>query len=277
MKIKFNKLLIATISIILCTSSIYAQRGAVKQYADPLMPAQQPTPLYIGPALGINYMGHSMDIPTFAFSNCPNFENANGLGIYAGITLEHLFGEVATSSSSLIFRILFNMFPGSVTVNDNSYPMRDAAGNVVNNLTENVMDIDYNAITFEVMYKINPIPGNGLGIVVGPSLDYIMTKNRTHEYNIVSPLEGRFDPSLLPDYAVLSNNNRTATMYDGEIEDASSIRFGLKAGVQYELLLGTKWYIVPSVAYNFGITSVTSKYTWRVSPLQAGVDIRFAW
>jgi hypothetical protein len=42
-------------------------------------------------------------------------------------------------------------------------------------------------------------------------------------------------------------------------------------------LLGSKLYLAPCIAYNFGVTNVTSEYSWRVSPIQIGVDARFAW
>jgi hypothetical protein len=278
MKFNFNYLLMTVCGIALLTSSAFAQRGVQKEYASPLDPSAKPTPIYIGPAFGFNIMGHSMDIPTFVNDKlCPNFKNASGIGILGGLTLEYLFGDVASSSSSLIFRALFNMYPGSVTVEDKDYPTMDLSGNVLLCGVENTMDITYNAATFEVMYKINPIPGFGLGIVVGPAFDYIITKDRTHKFSLTKPLNAQFDPEKIwPEGTTFDPNKRTATIYDGEIEDASTIRLGLKAGVQYEILLGSKLYIAPSLAYNFGITSLSSAHTWRVSPIQIALDARFA-
>jgi hypothetical protein len=278
MKFNLNKFFIVIASVLVFSGSVYAQRGGEIQYASPLDPSMKPTPIYFGPAFGFNIMGHSMDIPTFEEDlTCPNFKNATGLGIYAGITLEHLFGDVATSSSSVIFRVLYNMYPGSVSVEDKDYPIFDANSNrhVLSNL-EHSMDITYNALTFEAMYKINPIPAIGLGIVVGPAIDYIITKDRTQQTKILTPNNAQFDRTTFPDYVEFKDNDRTAVRYSGEIENASSIRFGIKAGVQYEILLGSKLYIAPAVAYNFGITSLSSVHTWRVSPLQICIDARFA-
>ena len=279
MKFNFNHLLMTVCGIALLTSSAFAQRGVQKEYASPLDPSAKPTPIYIGPAFGFNIMGHSMDIPTFKDDPlCPNFKNASGFGILGGLTLEYLFGDVASSSSALIFRALFNMYPGSVTVEDKEFPSMGPDAAVVYSNVESTIDITYNAATFEVMYKINPIPGFGLGIVVGPSFDYIITKNRTHKFSLIKPLNAQFfdDRESWPAGTTFDATKRTAIIYDGEIEDASMIRLGLKAGVQYEILLGSKLYVVPSLAYNFGITSLTSAYTWRVSPIQIALDARFA-
>jgi hypothetical protein len=278
MRFYSNFLIAALIGVIFLSNSAFAQRGVVIEYANPLEPSAKPTPIYFGPCVGINILGHSMDIPTVDDDNlCPNFKNASGIGLLGGLTFEYLFGEVATSSSSLIFRLMYNMYPGSVTVSDKNYPIFDAVSeSVVSQSVERIMDIDYNALTFEVMYKINPIPGYGLGIIVGPSFDYLITKNRTQKYNLLNPLNTQFDPSKFNPNVTFENYNRTAVLYDGEIEDASAIRLGVKAGVQYEILLGSKLYIAPSLAYNFGITNLTSRYSWRVSPLQIALDARFA-
>ena len=277
MKFNFNYPLMTVLGIIFFSSSLFAQRGVVAEYASPLDPSAKATPMYIGPAFGFNIMGHSMDMPTMLNDPlCPRFKNASGLGIFGGMTLEYLFGDVATSSSALIFRALFNMFPGNITIEDKAYPSRDPNNNLVDGNIENVMDITCNAVTFEVMYKINPIPGFGIGVVVGPSFDYILTKNRTHKFNLIRPQNAQLPVDEFPAGTPFENYNRTAVFYDGEIEDASAIRLGLKAGVQYEILLGSKLYLAPSLAYNFGITSLTSKYTWRISPIQIGIDARFA-
>ena len=157
------------------------------------------------------------------------------------------------------------MYPGQKKIEDLPYPQLSSTSDVpVNVNCESVMDIDYNAATFEVMYKINPIPAVGLGILVGPSFDFILTKNMRHEYNIIYPNNAQFGNvnfERLPTGAVLKNNDRTLSISDAEIEDAGAIRIGLKIGVQYEILLGSKLYIAPSACYNLGITPVTSKYS----------------
>jgi len=278
MKINLKKFFILFIGAIIFSCNIYAQRGGETQYASPLDPSRKPTPIYFGPAFGFNIMGHSMTIPTFQEDlDCPYFKNATGLGIFAGLTLERLFGEVATSSSSIIFRILYNMYPGSVSITDvellkfNEYTNSNVATNV-----DHTIDVDYNALTFEAMYKINPVPGTGLGIVVGPAIDYIITKNSTRKTNIIYPNNAQFVPEGFADNVTFENNRQTVVWESGEIPEASTIRFGIKAGVQYEILLGSKLYIAPSVSYNFGLTTLQSRYTWRVSPLQVGIDARFA-
>jgi len=274
MKIKLNQFFILFIGALVFSSSVMAQRGGETQYANPLLPSKKPTPIYFGPAGGVNITQHPMTMPTI----CNSFEQGVGIGLYGGITLERLFGDVATSSSSIIFRLLFNMYPGSDSREDVSCNiLPTTGGNPVEQNVKDALNISYNAVTFEAMYKINPIPAFGLGIVVGPAIDYIITKTKKWTYELTTKGMYWNQDLFREKYPYVTfEDGQTAVMYDGEVEDASSIRFGVKAGVQYEILLGSKLYVAPAIVYNFGITPVTSQHSWRVNALQVGIDARFA-
>ncbi len=275
MQRNFNLLFLLLIGI-LASNNVMAQRGVVTEYASPLDPSAKPTPVYIGPAAGLNIMGHNMTVKNLNLLDepmCPDFNGAMGLGIFGGITFEYLIGDVASSTSSIIFRALYNMYPGDVTKEGASYPISTPSGDVVQSSVEHNLDIQCSAVTFEAMYKFNPIPGFGLGVVAGPTFDYILSKEMTEKFMLVSPNNAQF---VRVDGYEYQDNDRTIIIPTNQMDDASSIRIGLKVGVQYELLLGTKFYVVPSAHYNFGINSFVSDFDWRISPLQIGIDARYA-
>jgi hypothetical protein len=56
----------------------------------------------------------------------------------------------------------------------------------------------------------------------------------------------------------------------------SSTRFALKFGVQYEIITGGKIDFIPGFFYNLGLTNATQNEDWKVSAIQASIDIRFA-
>lgn len=277
---KFSLFILSLVSVALvvaATSTAFAQRGKITEYASPLDPSAKPTPIYVGPAGGINILGHSLEVRTFSDDvQCPTFTNPNGLGFYGGFTFEYLLGkDPSISNSSIIVRALYNTYPGNTKEDGDRYPSANPSTNeIVYSSTEHDLDIKCDAVTLEVMYKFNPIPGFGLGVVAGPAIDYILTKTWKQRYMLVGdPLHVQFVKS--PKYTY-EDNDRTAVIRDEDIPDASSIRLGLKAGVQYEILLGSKFYVVPSLSYNFGITSFLSEHNWRISPLQIGLDARYA-
>jgi hypothetical protein len=82
----------------------------------------------------------------------------------------------------------------------------------------------------------------------------------------------QFEPD--PNYRY-ENNGRTIIIRDGDIEERTGLRAGIKAGLQYELTLG-RWRVMPGMFYNFAITKVTSRENWRANALQLGVDFRTA-
>jgi hypothetical protein len=144
---------------------------------------------------------------------------------------------------------------------------------IIRTSTKHEGEVSYSMITGEVCYKLNPIPKVPIGITIGPTFDFILTKKIYQTYKIIGePLNAQFVRD--PDYEY-TDNDRTIIINDGDIDGASSFRLGLKIGLQYEILTGTQMYIVPAIYYNLGITKV-AKEDWRVNAIQIGVDVRWA-
>lgn len=257
--------------------------GLKAQDISPLTPVYERPPIFIGPVFGFNRSMHTVELQTFADDlQCPTFQNGNQNGFFLGLSYEYHIGEAQTSTSSIIARVLYNTMPASITEVGDNVPHivyeTDGNGNVisettVNTSTEHNQEIDYQMITGEVMYKINPIPGIPLGFTAGPTFDFTLTSTWTQEYRLVEPNNVAFLPEEGVEY---KDNNRTAVIKDGDIDDANGFRVGIKAGVQYEILMPGNFYIVPAAFYNFGLTDLSTAQDWRVSAFQIGVDVRFA-
>lgn len=251
---------------------------------NPLMPTYERPPIYIGPVIGYNRSMHSVDLASFDDAICPRFEDGQSNGFFVGLSFEqHLGKDIKSSTSSFIFRVLYNTMPASLEVSEDPIPslitIVDAQGNptgedVINSSTLHTQDITYSLVTAEVMYKINPIPGVPLGFTVGPTFDFALTKTQDQRYKLVQPLEAQFKRDETSGYQYV-DNDRTIIIKEGEIPESSGFRFGIKAGMQFEILAG-KWTVVPGIFYNFGVTNLSTAENWRVNALQMGVDLRFA-
>lgn len=255
---------------------------------NPLMPTYERPPIYLGPVIGYNRSMHTVDLASFNDAICPRFTDGQANGFFVGMSYEqHLGKDIKSSTSSFIFRVLYNTMPASLEVSENPIPslitIVDANGNpvgedIIRSSTLHTQEITYSLITAEVMYKINPIPGIPLGFTVGPTFDFAMTKNQDQRYNLVQPLEAQFrrneEEAERQGYRYI-NNDRTIVVKEGEIPESSGFRFGIKAGMQFEILAG-KWTVVPGLFYNFGVTNLSTAENWRVNALQMGVDLRFA-
>ena len=286
------RIYLLTLAVLLSLFSV--DSFAQDQLEDPLNPYQETRPIFIGPVFGYNRSMHSVSLKTFAdagnanIAPCPTFENGQSNGFYAGFTYEHILGDYKNSNSSIIARVMYQTMPSYLEVGGDEYPSLltyvDANGNVVKE--EIVMsstlwtaEVDYSMVTAEAVYKINPFEGMNLGFTIGPTFDFGMKKNLDYRMKLITPRNAQFtrpkdyDPNV--DTYYYENNDRTIVFYSDEIKNSSSFRFGLKAGVQYEILFG-RMYVVPGIQYNFGITNLSSDQSWRVNAIQAGFDIRFS-
>lgn len=277
MKVRF--LLIAVGIAMLASTSLFSQ-------ADPLKPYVPPSPIFIGPVIGYNKALHSVELKTFADEPlCPTFINGSDNGFFAGLSFEYQLGDVESgqSNSSIIARLLYNTLPSSMEQSDLDLPTRviyaGGQDGIENTSVIHLNAVKYDLVTFEAMYKFNPIPGQGLGLTAGITFDYALTKTQEQRMDLVKPLNAQFrrpEPGSPEDKGYrYENNDRSIIIFDGDIPESSAFRLGLKAGIQYEILFN-KMYLVPAVYYNFGITNLQNEFDWRVNALQIGLDLRFA-
>ena len=251
---------------------------------DPLAPKLVKTPIYIGPTVGLNRALHSVDLspaaklPGGTAAGCEPFTNGAAMGFWVGGTFEYQLGDAVNAKSSIIGRLLYQTMPASMEVfNSDNYPsiVTDANGTSreVFSYTRFNNDVVYSLVSLDVQYKLNLFEST-FGITIGPTFDLGLTRTQDITMNLVEPLEAQFKPD--PTLGLLyENNNRTIVLERGDVPLSSALRVGVKAGVQYEILMNG-YYIVPSFNYNFGVTNLTSENDWRVSALQFGVDVRFA-
>lgn len=264
------------------------------QGENPLMPSFERAPIYIGPVIGFNRSLHSVTLQPFPQSIddegnllCNPFENGTDNGFFVGLSWEYLLGDVETSNSSIIVRGLYNTFPSTLEAGGDSFPSlatvegQNGGQQIINSSTEYINEVNYNVFTIEAMYKLNPFPGLPLGFAVGPTFDFAMVREQNQMMNLVEPNNAYFsnynpETQTSTDGNVYTNDGRTMVIREGEIDESSAFRFGLKAGVQYEILTSGKLYIVPGLFYNLGITNLSGQEDWRVDALQMGVDFRYA-
>jgi len=274
---KFRLLIIG----LLITTIVFSYRAnAQAANANPLNPGVTSSAIYLGPVLGYNMSMHSVNLASFAEDPlCPFFENGSSNGFHIGVFYEQILGKV-DSKHSIVARLLYNSLPAYFEKVGDEYPslVDDGQGGYTTVLssTQHTVDVTYNLISLDLMYKFNMVAG--LVLTVGPSVDYVMSNNLSQKYSIVKPNNVQFKPTNDPNLKYI-NNNRTIIVYDGDIgkgQGSSSTRFALKFGVQYEIITGGKVDFIPGFFYNLGLTNATSNENWKVSAIQASVDIRFA-
>ncbi|PKL86243.1 MAG: hypothetical protein CVV22_03540 [Ignavibacteriae bacterium HGW-Ignavibacteriae-1] len=281
---KLRILPVLLISAVFSTLMVFGQSDE----DNPIMPVYEEVPIYIGPVFGYNRSIHSVDLASFDEAICPRFQDGNDNGFYVGFSFEHHLGKDATlSTSSFIFRVLYSTMPAFMETSEAPIPslitIVDGNGDpigedIINSSTRHTQQVDYSVVSAEVCYKINPIPGMGLGFTIGPTFDFALTKTQDQRYELLTPLEAQFrrnqDAIDQLGYKYV-DNDQVIIIKEGDIPNSNAFRLGIKAGVQYEILFGTL-VIVPAMYYNYGVTNLSSQESWRVNALQVGVDLRWA-
>lgn len=257
--------------------------SGIEADADPLNPSKKPPRIYVGPVAGFNRSLHSGGLKSQSGdAACPPFDQGSENGFYAGMTAEYLLGDPVNSNSSIIARLMYDYQPAYFTVPGDDLPS-SFGDKVENTKIEHITEVKYTLLNFEVMYRWN-IPGTYFGFSAGPQIGFPISANLRQDFNLVSnsgtPAQFNATPeeiakSISNGYAArYSDDSRTSIiLYDGELISPNSMRFALKAGAQYEILL-KRFILVPAVYYNFGLTKVNTIDNWSISALQIGADLR---
>ncbi len=253
--------------------------------ADPLRPVQVRVPVLLGPVVGYNRAVHTADIASFVDDPlCPFFTNGTANGFYVGFSFEYLLGSAVDSRSSIIARVLYNTMPANFEKEGDKHPSlvedqsQPTGYRTVESTTRHAIEVAFSTLTAEFCYKFNFL--DNLGVTVGPTFDFPLSKNMTQVYQLLEPNYVQFkrnqealDKGEIVRY---EDNDRTIVVYDKDVPEAAGFRLGLKAGLQYEIILGKRYFIVPAFYYNYAVTKFSSVENWFVHAIQFGVDIRFS-
>ena len=263
------------IAIVLLAMAAGGELLAQQELANPLVPAKGRPRVYVGPVVGYNRALHSSGFQSVAGDVlCPTFETGTGNGFYVGGTFEYLLGSPKDSKSSIIAKLVYNYIPAFYEEDGDRLPSLDGNGEVVYSTVRHVAEIKYATIDLEALYKLN-LFDSYFGVVVGPTVGYVIQSDREQRMELVEPLNAVFDPSLVGDDVEYINNGRGIITNRDDLPNKNPIRVGIKAGVQYELPIG-RVLLVPHAFYNYGITEVSPDDNLRINALQFGVDLRFA-
>lgn len=282
---KHVAIIIPLLLFFLGIDTMFAQIGGA---ATPLQPAAAPPRIYLGPIGGFNQNFHSGGFRSFRGDPaCPVFNAASATGFFVGGSFEYLIGaNPAEASSSIIARISYDSRPVSFAVREEgtaTLPVIDTTTQQIAEVTtEHRAAINYDLLSLDVLYKIMISKDIPLGVAAGPTVNLVMTSTVKQTYEIVSPANAQFivNPDYLAQGYRYEQNNQVLVIQDGDIPNKTSMRFGIKAGIIFEIntpnLLFAPAVVVPGIWFDVGITKVTTAENWRVNAFQAGIDIRWA-
>lgn len=209
---------------------------------------------WIGPQLGAGLNTYSGTYTTKS-CNC-TFGDGDGSGFNAGIELGHLF----TPSLGVVVKLLYNDFSGAATntVTEPTEVLDEATGNLetVPLSIERKLETKLSYLTLAPMLHLYPV--GGLYLLAGPGVGFSLTATQTYSRTILD--EG---------YVFWNTGEPSSTLVEdtGDIPEAESVRFDVRAGLGYALRLGAGVLFAPEVTYVYPFTSVSGGDDWSVSSI----------
>ncbi len=128
------------------------------------------------------------------------------------------------------------------------------------NLNSTVSKIDFDAL---LSYRI----AENVFLNGGPSFGLLLSSDYKQWEQIEQP----------SDRGVFPGEGRVRNQYEGEIQNLSSLIFGLTVGIDYQLPLNKKnsLFIVPGLYYSHKFNNMVSDLAWNIGEIKAGVALKY--
>lgn len=237
--------------------------------------------LYIGIGGGYNDVMHNGQLATFVNNPyMPFFMNERVSGYFYGLSMEYNINHILNFNSSIIAKLSFQSLPGKLFSLGSAYPAIYENGQGRTNIvvfTEHNAKITFNLYSFELLFKIT-IPKTDLGLILGPEFSFVVNNNFHQTYDITKPENVKF--SDLTEYGDPAGKDihvasRSYIVNDGKIPGSKDSYIRMKAGIQYEFMLGD-FKIIPALAIYLNQINFSNDYDWKISNLfQAGIDLKY--
>jgi|GEM_PF-3700084 len=229
-----------------------------------LAPAPMPNHSLYGITFGASRINHqNTEINSEDKTVKANLYDATGTGYFIGLSYEYEIGNPYESLSSIICNVQYDNKPGKVNRYNISQTLNPIEEETIG-FSKIKIDYSFSFITTEIFYKQNFFRRVPIGIIVGPyfSIPVKLNANETL-YNRVNNIDSI---KIAPEEKII---------YNDEIKNAKAIDIGFIAGIQYEVIVGRDFKIIPSVIYKHSLTGIQYKSDWKITSMDFGISIRY--
>lgn len=172
------------------------------------------------------------------------------VGINPGIAITGTwFLAPGQRSNAIIARIGYNDMSFTLRRPASDIIFIDRNGEVRTTTAQYQIATDYKLIMADLLWS-HRLWGSSFALLAGPSLGVVIAEERVDAH--------------IPDVGFATGYWSGAT--------SKPFRLGVKGGLQYSVRTGTPLGIIPTLLYDFGLTSVKEGEPWRADMLQIGID-----
>ncbi len=219
--------------------------------------------------LSFNHISNYEINPDFRSSSItpninPQFKTKKGFEL--GLGYQYKIGEKYSSSQSLCFIIVYKT---SSSESKGLITNQDYLEKIIDNKKAIVFDLrayEQSSLGLDISYRLHPF--QNIYLSGGAFAGYLISSNYSEKINVKD--SSNFIANT--DIKNYENNNKTAVIYDDEIENINKFNYGLKfeTGI---ILYFNSIDINPSISYNYSINKVIPNLDWSVNSLNIGIKI----
>jgi outer membrane protein OmpA-like peptidoglycan-associated protein len=251
MKLRIRSLITITLTI-LCVSPAFSQMGS----------GNTGTPMRLGAFWDYNINQQRVGFSALpgVGNCCPEFEDAVGTGITAGI----LFDVHVDPLWMLSFRLSYGTHDATITDTEGLYIQTE--GKVQSASIRHAIDSKLSSIDFDFLAGYSLYAG--LRLHAGARLGHYVLAEYEQNESLIEPLR----------YGTFENGRRIRNEQSGEISDVQSLAASLLGGISYHLPLNKSGTVVfaPEFHYVLNLTSVVDGLDWNTDAYHIGIAIKFS-
>lgn len=200
------------------------------------------------------------------FAKLPNTQSCCG-----GFTTEigPTFGGGLVVDIPIDYDYIIDLRAGYSQVAGNFYSEINTDVLVDGNLQNGVFSYNLNSIFSKIDFDalLSYRLADNLFLNGGPSFGLLLSSDYKQWEQIEQP----------SDRGVFPGEGRVRNKYEGEIQNLTSLIFGLTVGIDYQLPLNKKnsLFIVPGLYYSHKFNNIVSDLAWNIGELKAGVALKY--
>lgn len=200
------------------------------------------------------------------FAKLPNTQSCCG-----GFTNEigPTFGGGLVVDIPINYDYIIDLRAGYSQVTGNFYSEINTDVLVDGNLQNGVFSYNLNSIFSKIDFDalLSYRLADNLFLNGGPSFGLLLSSDYKQWEQIEQPSER----------GVFPGEGRVRNKYEGEIQNLTSLIFGLTVGIDYQLPLNKKnsLFIVPGLYYSHKFNNIVSDLAWNIGELKAGVALKY--
>lgn len=217
------------------------------------------------PKFGV-YVQYGLAFHFADFAKLPNTQSCCG-----GFSTEigSIFGGGLVVDIPLDYNYIIELRGGYSQLSGNFNSDMTTAVIVDNQLQEGIFSYNLNStiskVDFDAMFSYRL--SENIFLNGGPSFGLLLSSDFKQWEQIEKPT----------DRGVFPGEGRVRNLYSGEIQNLSSLLFGLTVGIDYQLPMNknNSLFLVPGIYYSHKFNNIVSDLSWNIGELKAGVALKY--